>query len=390
LKILLIPIWLENSFDTIIENSIIRNHTRYDPISHNDSKWHRNFGIYVDYSNPQIINSSFENNITGIYTVNNSQAKIKNNKFTQNSYPIFVNNSYSEFSQNQMNQNHWNAIILRTLKIDRDYTLGADSVFVNYEENPYSSIVVEENSILTIKPGTIIKFFYNSSGLVVKGNLKADGSKSEPIVFTSFYDDGWGGDTNSDGNDTEQELKPSAWGQLLFMLDSSNSSLNYVIFRYGGARRMPAPNFYAPDYVLKIDNSSFMPSLSNLIFENNYKNTQSFVDDEENNLEQSPNFGQVEIVNIFYDGIEIDESDEYVEIKNKDTIIYNLENWTLEDRAGHKYTFPVYELNPQDSIKIYTNLGELSFKSSQAIWNNDGDTAKLYDNNQKLVNSFNY
>lgn len=98
----------------------------------------------------------------------------------------------------------------------------------------------------------------------------------------------------------------------------------------------------------------------------------------------------IEIIDIFYDGVEDGEADEYVEIENTGDVAADLENWTLSDEADHTYTFPSYSLEPGQSIKVYTNMGEFSFESGWAIWNNTGDTAYLKDGEGELVDSYSY
>ena len=97
-----------------------------------------------------------------------------------------------------------------------------------------------------------------------------------------------------------------------------------------------------------------------------------------------------EIIDIFYDGVEDGEADEYVEIENTGEAVADLENWTLADEVDHTYTFPAYNLESNQSIKVYTNMGEFSYGSGAAIWNNIGDTAYLKDGNGNLMDSYGY
>lgn len=69
------------------------------------------------------------------------------------------------------------------------------------EESPYlvyNSILINEGVTLTIEPGVVVKFNpENKSALYVLGDIIANGSKDNPIYFTSNYDD-LGGSTDDD------------------------------------------------------------------------------------------------------------------------------------------------------------------------------------------------
>ncbi|MEK7523373.1 MAG: hypothetical protein AAB569_07320, partial [Patescibacteria group bacterium] len=89
------------------------------------------------------------------------------------------------------------------------------------------------SSTLTIEPGVVIKF-YNDAGLQFKNGAKilAQGSSAKPIIFTSFYDDTYGGDTNSDAASTV----PSAgnWYGVRINSPGAESIISNAVFRYGG------------------------------------------------------------------------------------------------------------------------------------------------------------
>ncbi len=94
-----------------------------------------------------------------------------------------------------------------SLKYDPDGGLSTQTL--TKDKNPYalcSSGVVKAGRTLTIEPGVVIKFGtptcpFDSSQqqLIIYGNLIANGSSTDPVIFTSIKDDTVAGDTNGDG-----------------------------------------------------------------------------------------------------------------------------------------------------------------------------------------------
>jgi hypothetical protein len=102
------------------------------------------------------------------------------------------------------------------------------------------------------------------------------------------------------------------------------------------------------------------------------------------------NTGNIMISSIFYDGAGQTEPDEYVEIKNVDGHTIQLFNWTLRDNQNHVYTFPGFEIQPNQVCRVYTNESHpescgFSYHNSAAIWNNSGDCAFLKNAQGQLV-----
>lgn len=85
--------------------------------------------------------------------------------------------------------------------------------------------------------------------------------------------------------------------------------------------------------------------------------------------------------------------DEWVEISNKGSSPVSLNGWKIEDDGSkHTYMFPSYTLDSGSTVTVYTDKGtntaiELYWGSDSPIWNNDGDTAYLYDGSGKLVST---
>ncbi|ASJ07211.1 lamin tail domain-containing protein [Thermococcus pacificus] len=111
--------------------------------------------------------------------------------------------------------------------------------------------------------------------------------------------------------------------------------------------------------------------------------------------------GDVVIVKVHYDagGPNVRDTevlnDEYVVLKNKGSTPVNLKGWFIEDEADHRYYFPSITLQPGKEIVLHTGKGtdtahDLYWGSGRAIWNNDHDTAYLYNSDGKLVDKFSW
>ena len=81
----------------------------------------------------------------------------------------------------------------------------------------------------------IIKFYdsYGYAGLKIEGTLNAIGTANQKIIFTSFFDDQYGGDIDGDGG---VNLPTSGnWVGLHFTKAATNlSRLDNIILRYAG------------------------------------------------------------------------------------------------------------------------------------------------------------
>lgn len=86
-------------------------------------------------------------------------------------------------------------------------------------------------------------------------------------------------------------------------------------------------------------------------------------------------------------------NDEWVQITNTGTEPTDLSDWELSDEGpNHVFTFPEgFQLEPGAIVRVFSGCGdatstELYFcVSGSAVWNNDGDTASLYDASGSLV-----
>lgn len=85
--------------------------------------------------------------------------------------------------------------------------------------------------------------------------------------------------------------------------------------------------------------------------------------------------------------------EEYIKIRNSGSSSVDLTGWEIKDQEDkHTYTFSSFELEAGGIVTLYTAEGsntknELYWGNGNPLWNNDGDTAFIYDSEGKLVNS---
>ncbi len=122
-------------------------------------------------------------------------------------------------------RNGLNYLINRGATISSDLTLKkSTSPYVVYGQQH-----VSQGATLTFEPGVVTKFL-NRSSLVADGNVVANGTLDDPIIFTALNDDTYGG--NLDG----KSLTPvkGDWFGVELYAKSASSSFDHTIFRYGG------------------------------------------------------------------------------------------------------------------------------------------------------------
>jgi hypothetical protein len=135
---------------------------------------------------------------------------------------------------------------------------------------------VDSSVTLTIPAGTVIKFFINNFDRTVRSKITAAGrlellsdTTTDPIVFTSYYDSAYGGNTDGEG-----AIGPTIkdWGEVLIRHTDSNF-INTVV-RYG-------------DKALHVENknpalgAAFTAEFSHSLFE--YNDYGLFLDIQSNN-----------------------------------------------------------------------------------------------------------
>ncbi|MCR5750870.1 MAG: leucine-rich repeat domain-containing protein [Kiritimatiellae bacterium] len=93
-----------------------------------------------------------------------------------------------------------------------------------------NDLTIAEKAALTIEPGVVLKFLPDVSFKVSPtATLNANGTRAQPIVFTSYRDDENGGDSNGDGDATH----PSG-GDWQGIIVEGSANLRHCRAMYGG------------------------------------------------------------------------------------------------------------------------------------------------------------
>lgn len=219
------------------------------PQSYIGNKIHHNLyhGIYSFTKNDAVDtllmiagNKIYNNGLTGILT---SRALIIDDSISGNRYPIGITGQVSKsginadgnfYSGNEIANNTFNNVI----SMEGNFSGNIGYSYPNADGwvmAPRGDVRVLNGDSVFVKPGTILKFpvEYGSGQFRVDGKMIAQGTANNKIVFTSFNDDTYGGDTNNDSTATVP-LPGSWWGIYLYSGQNNNSKLKNVIARYGG------------------------------------------------------------------------------------------------------------------------------------------------------------
>lgn len=86
------------------------------------------------------------------------------------------------------------------------------------------------------------------------------------------------------------------------------------------------------------------------------------------------------------------ENGEYVRLRNIGDKNIDLEGYRVEDDTGTSYTFTNGTLEPEDSIRLYTENSEAEFNWDRgvAVWAMSGDKATVYNRKDQIVGEHSY
>jgi hypothetical protein len=200
---------------------------------------------------PTIANSTFSNNLNGVYLEAYNRAitsSIQNNTFSNNQYglrthgyyscstpalvgntftghsefPISLTNGLPSYSGNTFSGNAHPAIA-----VNGEFRCsGSWPIISNMPYVLTSGTFIYSGYTLTLPAGLVVKS--NGYNLYVDGTLDLQGIAGNPVVFTSYYDDAYGG--NTDGTSTPPT--PGQWGAIY--LSNGANTLDYSLNALAG------------------------------------------------------------------------------------------------------------------------------------------------------------
>jgi hypothetical protein len=133
--------------------------------------------------------------------------------------------------------------------LDNSASGNAGGDFIDVNASPTVSCAIEPSNLIngvlvlsngfsvpsgvsvTLEQGVIVKMRSSLAALFVDGRLDVLGSAFEPIVFTSFADDVYGGDTNKDGPSVGA---PGQWLGIRYNPSTLPSRCQHALLRFGG------------------------------------------------------------------------------------------------------------------------------------------------------------
>ncbi|MEM7133767.1 MAG: right-handed parallel beta-helix repeat-containing protein [Chloroflexota bacterium] len=205
-------------------------------------------GIFINDGTGVISNNLIRHNSTGVKIQNGAVATVSSNHFSNNRYGIDVGRGEIQVSDNEFIESS-SSHLLHDGEAQPEYfgnnfseqgsgritvygTISTDVTWNNvqglnwpYVLNPSGpSLRIDDDGILRLPAGTIVKPL---QGIVVEGVLESQGTEANPVIFTSYKDDAYGGDTNADGADSSPEM--ADWDGIDFFFNDNPNLSNSII-----------------------------------------------------------------------------------------------------------------------------------------------------------------
>ncbi len=205
-------------------------------IRHSTIAYSAERGVYCDAASPVFENNQFIGNQTDGIFFNQLDKQVNlnfsNNTFTNNgNFAVFaaLNETESDISMignSSTGSSHNGFGIQGTIAGSVEFDANPVFPFIIWED-----VTINEGAVLTLTPGTTVKFNDHYDDLFVNGSLLASGTSNDPITFTALADDVHDGDTNGDGM---TDPLPDQWGAIWFSGSSTNNILEHCWIGYGG------------------------------------------------------------------------------------------------------------------------------------------------------------
>ena len=146
-------------------------------------------------------------------------------------YPVVVDGkTQPDITNTVITNNRRNGLTLETGTYTSNLRLNVVGIPYRLEND----LTVDSGVTMTVDPGVVVKAVDDTTDINVNGTLIAIGTPQAPIVFTSDWDDAYGGDTNADGATLPG---PSDWGGIHLNYSSAQgtSQLEHVLIANGGS-----------------------------------------------------------------------------------------------------------------------------------------------------------
>lgn len=198
-------------------------------------------GINLRQAAPGINNCLFNSNNYGVILNGVSEPDVTNNVFDELEYSALLISLVSwpaSLSGNQIHGSTYRAIGVLSEELVQDVTL-TNRTFAGIDSIPYffsGDYSIGTSVVLTVEPGVIMKFHPYAKMTVKRGLMAIGGSTPDSIiVFTSIFDDFYGGDTNADSTETSPGSRDN-WRGILFEDQSLDNlcRLRHCVIQYAG------------------------------------------------------------------------------------------------------------------------------------------------------------
>ena len=330
--------YYSNGALVMVGNDVLVSNSRFE---------HCEDAIWIQSSSAVVDGCTIEDNDNGV-CMWNADPVIRNSTFSGNDWPLSIDEACTPtYSGNTFSENTYDAVYVKNSSLDRDTTWGIvqDDIDTYYLS---SDVSVEEGTTLTINPGVVVKAYTNTTDLRVYGILKAVGTSSDPIVFTHYYDNEYGGATYAGSNSPYK----GAWGGVELRGDSN--TISRCLFRYGGN------NYYSNGAVMVTGDNA-------RIIDSHFEHCEDAI--------------WIQNSSAVVDGCTIEDNDNGVCMRNADPVIRNStfsgNDWPLsiDEACTPIYSGNTFSENTYDAV--YVKNSSLDRDTTWGIVQDDIDTYYL-------------